>query len=179
MKDQVNDRTDKYGGSLENRCRFALEVVEAVVNEIGADKVGVRLSPFDEHMEAADSDPQALAVRMAYELNKFDVLYMHVIEPRMIKLDGKYVFDHKLHPIRKVFKNALIAAGGYDRSEGNKAIADNYVDLVAFGRHFLANPDLPRRFELNARLTKYDRKTFYTPDPVVGYSDYPFLDDAN
>ncbi|EEF35997.1 12-oxophytodienoate reductase opr, putative [Ricinus communis] len=113
MKDQVNDRTDKYGGYLENRCRFALEVVEAVVNEIGADKA---------------------------------------------------------------FKGTFIVGGGYRREDGNKAVEENNADLIAYGRIFLANPDLPRRFELNAPLNQYDRETFYTPDPVIGYTDYPFLD---
>ncbi|KAF2296962.1 hypothetical protein GH714_013626 [Hevea brasiliensis] len=137
MKDQVNDRTDQYGGSLENRCRFALEIVEAVANEIGADKVGIRVSPFANLME------------------------------------------YSLLPMRKAFKGTFLAAGGYDREDGNKAIAENRADLVVYGRLFLANPDLPRRFELNAPLNKYNRDTFYTSDPVIGYTDYPFLEAAN
>ncbi|KAI3448364.1 hypothetical protein Pfo_005029 [Paulownia fortunei] len=178
MKDQVNDRTDKYGGSLENRCRFALEIAEAVVSEVGADRVGMRLSPFANYMETGDSNPEALALYMANALNKYNILYLHVIEPRMIKIGEKHVTTHSLLPVRKTFKNTLIAAGGYNRSEGNQAIAENYADLVAFGRLFLANPDLPRRFELDAPLSKYNRSTFYIPDPVVGYTDYPFLDEA-
>ncbi|KAF8411937.1 hypothetical protein HHK36_004495 [Tetracentron sinense] len=83
MKDQVNDRTDKYGGSLENRCRFPLEVVEAIVDEIGADKVGIRLSPFADYMESADSNPEALGLYMAESLNKYKILYCHMVEPRM------------------------------------------------------------------------------------------------
>ncbi|KAL0422219.1 UNVERIFIED_CONTAM: 12-oxophytodienoate reductase 1 [Sesamum latifolium] len=147
LKDQVNDRTDEYGGSLENRCRFALEIVEAVANEIGSHRVGIRLSPYTDFMESAiDADPDALGLYMAKALNKF--------------------------------KNTFIAADGYNRSKGNRAIADNYADLIAFGRWFLANPDLPRRFELDAPLNKYDRSTFYTSDPVVGYTDYPFLEEA-
>ncbi|KAG8364046.1 hypothetical protein BUALT_Bualt19G0085400 [Buddleja alternifolia] len=178
LKDQVNDRTDNYGGSLENRCRFALEIVEAVANEIGADKIGIRLSPFADYMEAGDSNPEALALYMANELNKYNILYLHMIEPRMVKAGEIYVTPHSLLPIRKIFKNTLIAAGGYRRSDGNQAIAENYADLVAYGRLFLANPDLPRRFELDAPLNKYNRNTFYIPDPIVGYTDYPFLEDA-
>ncbi|CBI39238.3 unnamed protein product, partial [Vitis vinifera] len=120
MKDQVNDRTDKYGGSLENRCRFALEVVEAVVDEIGADKVGIKLSPYDAFGEAEDSNPKALGLYMAESLNKYGLLYCHM----------------------------------------------NRADLVVYGRWFLANPDLPKRFALNAPLNKYNRETFYTPDPI-------------
>ncbi|KAA3466078.1 12-oxophytodienoate reductase 1 [Gossypium australe] len=164
MKDQVNDRAEKYGGSLENRCRFPLEIVEAVVNEIGADKVGMRLSPYASYMEA---------------INKFGILYLHVIEPRMIKINDKYETPHSLLPMRNAFKGTFIAAGGYNVDDGNKAIADNYSDLVAFGRLFLANPDLPRRFQHNAPLNKYNRDTFYISDPVLGYTDYPFLEDIN
>ncbi|KAG8503281.1 hypothetical protein CXB51_001242 [Gossypium anomalum] len=179
IKDQVNDRIDKYGGSLENRCRFPLEIVKAVVNEIGADKVGMRLSPYASYMEASESDPEALGIYMANAVNKFGILYLHVIEPRMIKINDKYETPHSLLPMRNAFKGTFIAAGGYNVDDGNKAIADNYSDLVAFGRLFLANPDLPRRFQLNAPLNKYNRDTFYIPDPVLGYTDYPFLEDIN
>ncbi|KAJ0795510.1 putative 12-oxophytodienoate reductase [Helianthus annuus] len=98
---------------------------------------------------------------MAESLNEFKILYCHMVEPRM-----KSVFE----------KGTFISAGGYGRDDGNKAVAENRTDLVAYGRLFLANPDLPKRFELNAPLNKYDRSTFYTRDPVVGYTDYPFLE---
>ncbi|KAJ4840300.1 putative 12-oxophytodienoate reductase 11, partial [Turnera subulata] len=177
MKDTVNDRADEYGGSLENRCRFALEVVEALVKEIGGDRVGIRLSPYADYMESGDSNPEALGLYMANALTRFGILYLHVIEPRMVKLGDRYDgTPHSLLPMRKAFKGCFIAAGGYNRDDGNKAVAENYADLVAFGRLFLANPDLPMRFELNAPLNNYDRSTFYTHDPVVGYTDYPFLD---
>ncbi|CAI9770152.1 unnamed protein product [Fraxinus pennsylvanica] len=182
MKDKVNDRTDEYGGSLENRCRFALEVVEAVVNEIGANRVGLRLSPYSEFMESGHSNPNALGLYMANALNKFNILYLHVVEPRVM---GARVIPgtedespHRLLPMRNAFKNTFIAAGGYNRTNGNKAIAENYADLIAFGRLFLANPDLPRRFELDAPLNKYNRSTFYISDPIIGYTDYPFLEEA-
>ncbi|OVA08072.1 NADH:flavin oxidoreductase/NADH oxidase [Macleaya cordata] len=144
MKDQSNDRTDEYGGSVEKRCRFALEVVKAVAEEVGVHRVGMRLSPFADYMETGDSNPEALSLFMAESLNKYGILYLHVIEPRM-------------------------------KDDGNKAIDENRADLVAFGRLFLANPDLPKRFAVNAPLNKYNRDTFYIPDPVVGYTDYPFL----
>ncbi|KAF2296969.1 hypothetical protein GH714_013793 [Hevea brasiliensis] len=176
MKDQVNDRTDQYGGSLENRCRFALEIVEAVANEIGADKVGIRLSPFANYMESGDSNPNALGLYMAESLNKYGILYCHVVEPRMKTLGENFECPDSLLPMRKAFKGTFLAAGGYERADGNKAIAENIADLVVYGRHFLANPDLPRRFELNAPLNKYNRDTFYITDPVIGYTDYPFLE---
>ncbi|KAF8411933.1 hypothetical protein HHK36_004491 [Tetracentron sinense] len=176
MKDQVNDRTDKYGGSLENRCRFALEVVEAIVDEIGADKVGIRLSPFADYMESADSNPEALGLYMAGSLNKYKILYCHMVEPRMKSLGEKFESPHSLLPMRKAFNGTFMVAGGYDREDGNRAIAKNYADLVVYGRLFLANPDLPRRFKLDAPLNKYNRDTFYLSDPVLGYTDYPFLE---
>ncbi|GAV75961.1 Oxidored_FMN domain-containing protein [Cephalotus follicularis] len=176
MKDQVNDRTDQYGGSLENRCRFALEVVEAIVNEIGADKVGIRLSPFASYSEAGDSNPEALGLYMANSLNKYGVLYCHMVEPRMKTVGEKTESAHSLVPMRKAFNGTFIAAGGYEREDGNKAVAEGRADLVAYGRLFLANPDLPRRFELDAPLNKYNRNTFYIADPVIGYTDYPFLE---
>ncbi|XP_024045616.1 putative 12-oxophytodienoate reductase 11 [Citrus clementina] len=179
LKDQVNDRTDQYGGSLENRCRFALEIVEAVSNEIGADRVGIRLSLFANYMESGDSNPEALGLYMAESLNKYGILYCHMVEPRMKTREEKSECPHSLLPMRKAFKGTFLVAGGYDREDGNKAIAEGRADLVVYGRLFLANPDLPRRFELNAPLNKYNRETFYTSDPVVGYTDYPFLNTSS
>ncbi|KDO42765.1 hypothetical protein CISIN_1g046574mg [Citrus sinensis] len=86
---------------------------------------------------------------------------------------------HSLLLMRKAFKGTFLVAGGYDREDGNKAIAEGRADLVVYGRFFLANPDLPRRFEFNAPLNKYNRETFYVSDPVVGYTDYPFLDTSS
>ncbi|KAF2296972.1 hypothetical protein GH714_013866 [Hevea brasiliensis] len=155
MKDQVNDRADQYG----------------------ADKVGIRLSPFANYMESGDSNPNALGLYMAKSLNKYGILYCHMVEPRMKTLGEKSESPDSLLPIREAFKGTFLVAGGYGREDGNQAIAENRADLVAYGRLFLANPDLPRRFELNAPLNKYNRETFYTPDPVIGYTDYPFLED--
>lgn len=176
LKDQVNDRTDEYGGSLENRCRFALEIVEAISDAIGADRVGIRLSPFANYNGASDSNPKALAMYMAEALNKYGILYLHMVEPRMVKVGEKLACADSLLPMRKAFKGTFIAAGGYEREDGNRAVAENHADLIAYGRIFLANPDLPKRFELNAPLNKYNRATFYVPDPVVGYTDYSFLE---
>ncbi|KAL1534918.1 12-oxophytodienoate reductase 1 [Salvia divinorum] len=179
MKDQVNDRTDEYGGSLENRCRFALEVTEAMIKEIGAKRVGMRLSPYSDFNEAGDSDPDRLGLYMANALSKLDIVYLHVIEPRVV---GSTVIegcaDDQLLPMRKVFKNTFITAGGFNRTTGSRAVAEDGADLVAYGRLFLANPDLPTRYRLDAPLNAYDRSTFYTSDPVVGYTDYPFLQQA-
>ncbi|RWW32237.1 hypothetical protein GW17_00003094, partial [Ensete ventricosum] len=178
LKDSVNDRDDEYGGSLDRRCRFALEVVAAVADEIGADRVGMRLSPFADYGGCRDSDPQALALHLIRQLNQHGVLYCHMVEPEMTVVDGRLRIPHRLLPMRQAFKGTFIVAGGYDREEGNRVVAEGYTDLVAYGRLFLANPDLPKRFELDAQLNAYHRPTFYTHDPVVGYTDYPFLESS-
>jgi len=175
MKDSVNDRTDKYGGTMENRCRFALEVIQAAIDEVGADRVGVRLSPYSNYLDCWDSDPDALGMYMIHAMNKLGVLYCSMVEPEVVKVGGKVQIPYKLLHFRKAFSGTFIVGGGYNREEGNRAVSEGYTDLVAFGKWFLANPDLPKRFELNAPLNKYDRSTFYTPDPVVGYTDYPFI----
>ncbi|KAI3804092.1 hypothetical protein L1987_32262 [Smallanthus sonchifolius] len=148
----------------------------AARNAIEADRVALRLSPFANYMESGDSNPKALGLYMAESLNKYKILYCHMVEPRMKTAGEKFYSPHSLVPMRKAFKGTFISAGGYDMEDGNNAVAENRTDLVAYGRLFLANPDLPKRFELNAPLNKYNRETFYTPDPVLGYTDYPFLE---
>ncbi|KAF2324795.1 hypothetical protein GH714_017121 [Hevea brasiliensis] len=157
-------------------ARNAIEAGFDGVEIHGANGVGIRLSPFADYNDCADSNPEALGLYVVESLNKFGILYCHVIEPRMITQFEAQPTGHSLLPMRKAFKGTFIVAGGYTRDNGNEVIASGGADLVALGRWFLANPDLPRRYELNAALNKYDRSTFYTFDPVVGYTDYPFLD---
>lgn len=108
MRDNVNDRTDQYGGSLQNRCRLALEVVEAFANEIGPDRVGVRLSPFTDFLECGDSNPEALGLYMAESLNKYGILYCHVIEPRLIKGGEIKEGSYTLAPMKKKEKRKFL-----------------------------------------------------------------------
>ncbi|KAI3868448.1 hypothetical protein MKW92_021836 [Papaver armeniacum] len=136
MKDTVNDRTDEYGGTLEKRCRFPLEVVKAVIEEIGADKVGIRLSPFADYMETGDSNPDALGLFMAEALNKLEILYLHVIEPRMVTMAEAQETPHSSLPMRKAFKGTFISAGGYKKDDGNKVVEEDHADLIAYGRLF-------------------------------------------
>ena len=177
LKDQANDRTDNYGGSLENRSRFMEEVVEAVTREVGAQRVGIRISPFTNVADASDSNPNALALHIAKTLNRFNLLYLHVVEPRF-QFTGEIQTEDSLWPIRRAYTGSLLAAGGFNLENGNEAIRTGRCDLVVYGRLFLANPDLPKRFALHAPLNKYNRATFYIQDPVVGYTDYPFLDET-
>ncbi|XP_065880576.1 12-oxophytodienoate reductase 1-like [Euphorbia lathyris] len=176
LKDNVNNRTDEYGGTIENRCRFPLQVAAAIADEIGPDRVGIRLSPYANYNDCSDSNPESLGIHMIESLNKIGILYCHLIEPRMIQQFESHQTTKNLLAMRKVFNGTFIVAGGYGKDNGNEVIANGEADLVAFGRLFLANPDLPKRFEGNSVLNEYDRKTFYTSDPVVGYTDYPFLE---
>ncbi|KAL3691234.1 hypothetical protein R1sor_004885 [Riccia sorocarpa] len=178
MKDGANDRTDQYGGSLENRCRFPLEIVDAVVAAVGRERVGIRLSPFADYGEAYDSDPVALGTYMAEQLNDRGIAYVHYVEPRMRAAGELETSPHTVWPFRKAFKGTFLSAGGYNREEGINAVKAGKADAIVYGRLFLSNPDLPKRFKLNAPLNKYDRSTFYTQDPVVGYTDYPFLEET-
>ncbi|KAI8003128.1 12-oxophytodienoate reductase 2 [Camellia lanceoleosa] len=130
-------------------------------------------------MEFEDSNLNALGLYVAESLNKYGILYCHMIEPRMKIVGEKFECINKLLPMRKAFRSTFISAGGYDREYGIRAVAENRIDLVVYGQLFLANLDLPRRFELNAPLNMYNSETIANPDPVVGYSDYPFLEETN
>ncbi|KAL2643955.1 hypothetical protein R1flu_011542 [Riccia fluitans] len=180
MKDQVNDRTDKYGNqSLENRCRFTFEVIDAVTEEVGADRVGIRFSPFTTFNDVHTSNPAELGLYLARQLNKRDpkLVYLHYVEPRIHGNDDKPDDPEEFSsvPFREAYSGTFIAAGGFTRESGMEAVASGRADLIAYGRIFLSNPDLPRRFQQNAPLNPYVRKTFYIPDLVVGYTDYPSL----
>jgi 12-oxophytodienoic acid reductase len=140
---------------LENHCRFALEIVQGVVDEIGADKVGIKLSPFASDSKAPDSDSEALGLYMVNVLNKIGILCYHVVETRMIKLGENFETPYSLHPTRYAFKGSFIVAGGYNRGDGNNAISSGYDDLVAYEHLFLSNPGLPQRIEVDSPLNKY------------------------
>jgi len=176
LQDGSNQRTDEYGGSLENRSRFVLEVVQAVVDELGADRVGIRFSPQGS-ASIQDSDPVATFSYVTEQLNKFNLAYLHVIEARpghsMARPDQPAVAAH----LRKIFNGAFILNGGYTQETAEKALANNEADLIAFGVPYIANPDLAERFEQGAALNNPDPSTFYVPGEK-GYTDYPSLAEA-
>ncbi|KAK6131851.1 hypothetical protein DH2020_034404 [Rehmannia glutinosa] len=132
LKDHVNNRTDEYGGTLENRCRFPLKIIKVVAQEIGSHRVGIRLSPYDN--ECRDSNPDLLGLYMAEALNKYNILYCHVMQPSMITQSEKQETERSLLPMRKAFKGTFMVAGGYDRTGGNEVLRRGEADLVAFGR---------------------------------------------
>lgn len=172
LRDGANQRTDAYGGSIENRCRFALELVDAVVAEIGAGRVGIRLSPLTPANDLSDSNPQALFGHLVEQLDQRGIAFLHVVEgatggPR--DLPG---FDYA--GARQAFKGVYIANNGYDRELAIDAVESGRADAVAFGRQYIANPDLVQRLRQGAALNQPNPQTFYTPGPV-GYTDYPVL----
>jgi N-ethylmaleimide reductase len=177
LRDSSNKRTDEYGGPIENRARFLFEVVEAVVQAVGAGKTGLRLSPANTWNVPADSDSRALYDYVIAKLNGYGLAYVHLREPAGdVSAIPNMVQDVSAH-YRKIFKGTLITNTGYTRESGNAAIAAGQADLVAFGVPFIANPDLVERFRSGAELAKPDQATFYTPG-AKGYIDYPALRSA-
>jgi len=175
LQDGSNKRTDSYGGSIENRSRFLLEVVESITSVWGGGRVAVRIAPAGTWNHMRDSNPTALFTYVAQQLNRFGLAYLHIIEPRV---KGNVTINEGQGPIaagqlRKVFEGKIVAAGGFQPDTAEAAIANGVADAVAFGRHFVANPDLPLRVREGIALTPYDRDTFYTFDSA-GYNDYPF-----
>jgi N-ethylmaleimide reductase len=180
LQSHTNLRTDQYGGSIENRSRFLMEVTKAVVEVWGADRVGLRLSPYGIANGSGEPDPMPLYTHVVQALNPLGLAYLHFIEPRSSGA-GRAEVNHQNVPsamvlFRPIWKGVLITAGGFTGETANAAIADGHADAIAFGRIFISNPDLPRRLQRGFPLTPYDRKTFYGGD-VAGYTDYPAHDE--
>lgn len=172
LRDGSNKRADKYGGSYENRARLLMQVTQAVVDVIGAGKVGVRLSPVNPFNDMKDSNPQALFNYVAEALSQFGLAYLHAVEGGIHGGGESDPFD--FIAFRKLFKGAYIANLAYDKARGESAIASGHADAIAYGVPFLANPDLVARFAKNAPLNEADATTFYGGGEK-GYIDYPML----
>jgi len=174
LADGSNIRTDAYGGSVENRARFALEVVDAVVSVWGAGKVGIRLSPSNYFNGIHQSDPAAQYDYLINELNTYPLAYIHLMEPLASIEHLPHYIKEVTARFRKIYKGTIISNGGYTFEAGEKALQEGIADIIAYGSLFLANPDLPQRFETGATLNIPDRTTFYGGDEK-GYTDYSFL----
>ena len=175
LQDGSNTRVDGYGGSVPNRCRFLLQVVEAMTSVWGGDRVAVRIGPSGTWNHMSDSNPRALFDYLAGALNRFGLAYLHIVEPRV---KGNVVLQEGQAPVaaqelRKIFTGKIIAAGGFEADTAERIVEEGDADLVAFGRHFLSNPDLPMRIQQGLPLNDYDRSTFYT-FTSKGYTDYPY-----
>jgi N-ethylmaleimide reductase len=182
LEDGSNKRTDQYGGSIENRARLLLEVVDAAVEVWGSDRVGVRLSPYGTFNDMKDSDPVALFTYVLNQLSSRGIAFVDLIEPRS-SAAGSQDESLKDRPdvaaiFRDAFKGILISAGGYSPELASEALAKGNVDAVSFGRYFISNPDLPQRIKNKSALNKYDRSTFYG-GAEKGYIDYPSLKDIS
>ncbi len=176
LSTNANVRTDAYGGSIENRMRFPLEVVKAVAEIAGPDRTGIRLSPVTPANGIETTDTEAIFFPFVQRLSDLDLAYVHVIEgatagPRDLK-----GFD--FHALRKNFRNAWMVNNGYTKELADEAIASGYADLVCFGRPFIANPDLVERLRTGAPLNELDQKTLYGGG-AEGYTDYPALETAS
>jgi N-ethylmaleimide reductase len=174
LQDGTNQRTDAYGGTVEKRARFLLEATAALISVWGADRVGVRLSPSGQWGSISDSDPLAIFGYAARQLNALGLAYLHIIEPRV---KGVETLDEGQVPVaaamlRQFFKGPIIAAGGFDGTGAEAILRRGDADLVAFGRFFASNPDLPERLRRQLPLTHYNRDAFWGGNER-GYTDYP------
>jgi len=172
LRDGSNKRSDIYGGSIENRARFLMEVTKAVVDATGSDKVGLRLSPVNPFNDMKDSNPQAVFNYVTEQLNQFNLAYLHVVEGGIHGGGVADAFD--FDAMRKLCKSPYMANLSYDKVRGNAAIASGHADAVAYGVPFIANPDLVERFRQDAPLNEADSKSFYG-GTEKGYTDYPTL----
>lgn len=178
LEDKTNHRNDRYGGSIENRARLLFEVLDAVSEVWPIDRVGVRLSPFSDVGDIADSDPTELYTYVIKVLAARGICYLHLIEPQVRAGLVEETNDEAPRSVatlfRSLFPGPLIVSGGFDADTAEQALAAGTADLVAFGRAFIANPDLPKRLELGAPLNTPDRSTFYG-GAEHGYTDYPSI----
>jgi N-ethylmaleimide reductase len=178
INSSTNRRSDKCGGAIENRARLLLQVVDAVCAVWGAGRVGVRLSPLGTFNDVGDDDPEAIFGYIAEELSYDDLAYLHVINPASAAFEQRIEPDRHalrmLELMREKYRGTLIVAGGFDRDSAEEWLTRGRADLIAFGRKFLANPDLPERFRLQAALNVDDPSTYYGGG-AKGYTDYPTL----
>lgn len=170
-----NQRTDEYGGSVENRARFALEVVEAVLEVWDSKKVGIKLSPSNLFNGMKDDNPPETFGYLINKLNDYNLAYIHLMEPQADVSQLPNYLTNVAEYFRPIYHGTLIANAGLTKEKANKLIESGTADLVSFGSLFISNPDLPRRFELDAPLTEPNRKTFYGGGEQ-GYTDYPFFE---
>ena len=179
LQSNSNLRTDQYGGSFENRTRLLLEIAQAVIGIWGANRVGVRLSPYGIANGSGEADPMPLYTHLVKALDRLGLAYLHLIEPRSSGA-GRAEVNWQNVPsamvlFRPLWRGVLMTAGGFTGETAEAAIAQGHADAIAFGRIFISNPDLPRRLQHGFPLTPYNRATFYGGEET-GYTDYPVHD---
>jgi N-ethylmaleimide reductase len=178
INSSTNHRTDSYGGSVENRARLLMEVTEAVSGVWGPDRVGVRLSPLGTFNDMGDDNPEETFGYIAEKLNGLGLAYLHVVNPTLVALEMGMETDARglrmLDVIRQKYTNTLMIAGGFNHDSAEQWLQQGKADLIAFGRKFIANPDLPERFRRHTALNADDPSTYYGGG-AKGYTDYPTL----
>ena len=172
-----NKRTDAYGGSIENRARFPFEAIEAAIEAWGADRVGVRLSPLATFNDAGDDTPELTYGYIFEKLNAYGLAYLHVVNPMFTSPEPDPRAEFMMELVRDKFRGTLVVAGGYDVETAEAWLRQGKADLVAFGRKFIANPDLPERLGKREALNADDPTTYYGGGSK-GYTDYPSLAQA-
>lgn len=174
LAESANQRTDEYGGNIENRNRFVLEVMQEMVDAIGADKVGIKLSPTIPFNGIFHSEPTEQFTALIQALDDMPLAYIHLMNA-LFPLDKlPHYPKNAMETFGKLTKHTLIANGGYNRETGEEELGKGIASLISYGGLLLANPDLPERFALNAELNQPDSTTFYGGGEN-GYTDYPFL----
>lgn len=178
LHDKTNQRTDEYGGTIENRLRLLGKVIENITSVFPTDRIGIRLSPYGSFNDISDSDPVALFTAVINQLNGYNLAYIHMIEPRSTGAGGSDQADEAAPVTSEIFRSIyhgkFISAGGYNQAMGEAVLEEGLADAVAYGRLYISNPDLAERFKTNAPLNPYNRATFYGGNEV-GYTDYPTL----
>ena len=177
LEDKTNQRSDEYGGSIENRIRFLTEVIEAVCDVWPKDQVGIRLSPTGHFNDIDDSDPLSLYSAVIEMLNEKELTYLHMVE----KFPGADISNKDFYILTELIKKwdgLYMANGNYNYMDGQDAVRSERADAIAYGRPFISNPDLPKRFKIGAELNTPDEATFYQGGEK-GYTDYPFLQEAD
>jgi N-ethylmaleimide reductase len=170
LRDGANQRSGAYGGSVENRARLLLKVLDATIEVWGSDRVGLRISPLNSYNSMMDSDPVATYSWLAQKLNDYHLAYLHVMRADFLGAQHGDVMT----PIRSIYQGTIVGNMGYGSEEAEDAIASGKLDAVAFGTTFLANPDLPARFAQNAALNVPDSSKYYSSG-AEGYTDYAYL----
>ena len=178
LQDGSNQRRDRYGGSIENRARFLLEVTTAVCEAIGRDRVGIKLSPSNTFYGMRDSNPIATFQYVLESLSPMGLAYVHLMEPNDIDRQQPHIISEVLGTLHSHYSGTIVTNGGYTQRSGDAVLTSGQADLVSYGKPFIANPDLPTRFAHQAPLIEPDVATFYgmgDKNLAQGYTDYPLL----
>ncbi|OSJ30381.1 alkene reductase [Bradyrhizobium japonicum] len=179
IESSTNRRSDAYGGTVQNRVRLLLEITEALIPILGADRIGVRLSPLGKMNDISDDAPESTFAYVAEQLSGYGLAYLHIVNPALEQMqNGEKPEPNALHMarlIRNKYQGTLIVAGGFNADSATQWLRDGQADLIAFGRKFIANPDLPERLRVGAPLNVDDPTTYYGGGEK-GYTDYPSLE---